>query len=108
MLIYGLTALLCCAPQGGGEVDPATLSPADFVIKEIKEALKGKESHKAVNVVLEHRDRSEKKIIGAIAAGFRHKEPDVRTATVRALRYNESDVAFAELMKLRRRKKWNG
>lgn len=87
------------ATEASRQSDPA----ADA--KAIVEALKGKDAAAAAAAVKERGRTAHPDVVKAVAGGLDHKDPEVRKAALRALRFNEAPEATDELLKVAKNKK---
>ncbi|RMH01868.1 MAG: HEAT repeat domain-containing protein [Planctomycetota bacterium] len=85
------------APEPAAEA-PEPVDPAEAAAR-IKEVLKGKDYVVAAATLEELGSIEDKAVVKAVAAGLKSKDKLVKTAAIRALRYNPSSAALDELLK---------
>lgn len=113
LITLSLTAFSLLAPPQDPPAEEPSQEPEVEVVEEvspevaaatIKEALKGKDYIAIAATIEELGMAADKKVVKAVAAGLKSKDKLVKTAAIRALRYNAEPGALTELLKRKKDK----
>lgn len=102
MLLALLLTVACLQDPPAAEVKPPT--PAESAAA-LTEALKGKDMAVAQGAVKQHGRVADAAVVKALADGLKHTDPQVRLATLVALRFNADPAATEVLLKQKGNKK---
>ena len=88
------------------EEPPADDTPTpEEALEMLAEAFKSREADLIIFAIEDVGQVKDKKVVKAVSSGLKHKEEDVRMATLEALRWNEDPEALKVLLKEKRNKK---